>query len=269
MTYNAKRKSAQPELLDREKNARQFGATLRLKRRVSARSLKFMARRRVREIEKFFTDCYGDTLPDNDTGRRWLDILLVHIAESDRANPDQAVRDGAHRWGPWLDDDEHEEMVDQAFNRRRRRRWKADALAKEFGITFAVRQRPKLTTIGAIDMGVAARATRRRKRQNEGRARRRHAKGAKPRSQSLAQTKPWEKLGISERTYYRRKKEAENGPIGSVGSDTPTPLRSSVAERKMHSHHDGARDSAPPQTDELRREWFIMLHRIAMSLRAA
>ncbi|WP_136626048.1 hypothetical protein [Bradyrhizobium macuxiense] len=202
-------------------------------------------------MARVFAHRFGDQLPDSDTGRRLLDIALVHIADSDRANPDKSVRDFADEWAPWLDDDEHEAMIDEAFNRRRRRKWKADALAAELELTFADRQQLKIVTIGAIDMNVDARTTRRRSRKNEGRAQRRHAKGAKPRCQSLAQTQPWKKLGIGRTTYFERKKAGILYDVRTVRTNTPPLVRSTVSAGKIDAD------------DAMTREWNGALSTIA------
>src|SRR5262249_36626913 len=51
----------------------------------------------------------------------------------------------------------------------------------------------------------------RKKRRRE--AVRRRANGARPHSESLSATKPWEALGMSRRTWYRRRS-------GTVGTDS-------------------------------------------------
>ena len=48
-----------------------------------------------------------------------------------------------------------------------------------------------------------------RRRDRERRAAQRHANGATPREQSLSARKPWETLGISRATYYRRRSQIE------------------------------------------------------------
>ncbi|UVO34675.1 hypothetical protein KUL72_24820 [Bradyrhizobium arachidis] len=199
--------------------SRQNAALLRMKRRLlKTPSSIFIARKRVREFIAYFADRYGDQLPDDDIGRRGLDIALVHLAESKRSNPDKSVRDFAKQWAPWLDEHEHEEMVDEAFNRCRRRRWNADDAAEVIGLTFSDRTRLGITMIGAIDKKKAARANRRRKIKNQRRARDRRAKGAKPHSQSLAQTKPWEKLGVSRAKWFRLRKVGRLGEIVETNS---------------------------------------------------
>jgi hypothetical protein len=214
----------------RDRTSRQNASLLRLKRRVlKTPSSVLIARRRVREFVAYFADRYGDQLPDDDIGRRSLDIALVHLAESKRSNPDKAVRDFAKQWAPWLDDHEHEEMVDEAFNRCRRRRWNADDAAEVIGLTFSDRSRLGITMIGAIDKKKAARAGRRRKIKNERRARDRHAKGAKPHSQSLARTKPWERLGISRAKWFRLRKAGRlGGTIETVETNSPPALLCSI-----------------------------------------
>jgi hypothetical protein len=85
-----------------------------------------------------------------------------------------------------------------------------DKLARIFGVDDRLRQKLKLTQVGAIDIPRNVRVlrakARKRHRDRESAAARRAAEGATPRSQSKARLKPWIALGISESTYYRRQR---------------------------------------------------------------
>ena len=80
----------------------------------------------------------------------------------------------------------------------------------------AERRRSHLTTIGAVDKSkaerLAERKARKRDRDRLRRQRQRQTEGAKPRAeyeaQSLNRTKPWERLGMSRRTWYRARQAA-------------------------------------------------------------
>lgn len=90
---------------------------------------------------------------------------------------------------------------------------KPDALGVKLRLSDADRTRLVIRTIGSYDVDSAARSKRRadKKRQRDKRrsAEKRASLGATPRAQWLAsrlsRTKPWEPLGITRRTYERRR----------------------------------------------------------------
>src|SRR5262249_9784470 len=73
-----------------------------------------------------------------------------------------------------------------------RRHLTADSLARYLGVTYAQRYALRLTTIGSVNVGKRARRELRKRRDRLYQERKRHAQGARPRSQSLSRTKPWE-----------------------------------------------------------------------------
>ena len=92
------------------------------------------------------------------------------------------------------------------------RHWKADALAWRLRLTREERAMLGVTTIGAIDLGKAARTKRRKDRDRERKAEKRRAAGARSRAQyeaeSLEASRPWIAEGISRRTWYRKRQQA-------------------------------------------------------------
>jgi hypothetical protein len=146
---------------------------------------------RFHELEMVFVRCWrGLELPDDDAGRADLFIAACHLWHlGKKCGPIAAIK------------------------------WSADELAHELGLhvmPFAVRQALGLTTIGSIDVDKDARERRRTANQKENSTAWRRRHGAVPRADYLAkaasQAKPWLALGISERTYYRRKaREAQGG----------------------------------------------------------
>src|SRR5262249_23282753 len=92
--------------------------------------------------------------------------------------------------------------------------WSADRVAKYLGVTYAQRQALGLTTIGSIDIGRRSRTVLRKRRACRREERRRRATGAIPRAEyeakSLSATKPWKELGISRRTWERRRNKARD-----------------------------------------------------------
>jgi hypothetical protein len=91
-------------------------------------------------------------------------------------------------------------------------RWRADKLGIRLRLTEAERTRLGITTIGSIEVTKAERAKRRRERDRLRRQSQLRAQGAKPRADyeanSISRTKPWERLGMSRRTWYRAGKPA-------------------------------------------------------------
>jgi hypothetical protein len=115
------------------------------------------------------------------------------------------------RWAPHVSRDEATEIV---------RHVRAgspsliadDIVGKILRLSYADRLRLKIRTIGSFDADKALREklakARRRERDRLRAAEKRKANGATPRANSLSQTKPWQEMGISRRTYERRQKKA-------------------------------------------------------------
>jgi F0F1-type ATP synthase epsilon subunit len=90
---------------------------------------------------------------------------------------------------------------------------KADALAVSIGLTYAVRMRLKITTIGACDVSKADRQLiskqKKRDRDRIRAAKMRQIAGARSRAEyratGLTATRPWEAESISRRTWERRR----------------------------------------------------------------
>jgi hypothetical protein len=169
-------------------------------RRKRKRSFNFAAIRR-REIERHARDVGA---ADTEDYWRWLVAWAWHNATS----KDQvgALENISEKMGRELGPSEIDEILDLAKTTRQRRT--ADALAKFLGITYERRQRLKLTTIGAIDIGRRERKELRKHRQRIADEQRRRANGAEPRAEyratSRTATKPWEVKGMTRRTWYRK-----------------------------------------------------------------
>ncbi|WP_156908455.1 hypothetical protein [Bradyrhizobium murdochi] len=110
------------------------------------------------------------------------------------------------RWAPHLSADQIGDIVQQALNEPYFDR--DDVLGVALRLSYAERQRLQITTIGSFDVDRRARKRlnrdRKRERDRLRAAENRRAKGATPRAESLSRTKPWEQMGVSRRTYYRR-----------------------------------------------------------------
>jgi hypothetical protein len=183
--------------------------------------------KRFRELEMVLAFNHrGTVLSDDDAGRDDLHVVACHLLRMSRKSPITSIRAWAEQRTAWCSQQELELIMQRAAADSRR--WTADELAEELGLTFEVRMALGITTIGAIDYDKAKRTGRRAansRKRSEGRRRR---QGAKPRAEyeawSEAQNKPWRALGISESTYYRRKRKGELGgdrsPNAAIRGDT-------------------------------------------------
>jgi hypothetical protein len=100
------------------------------------------------------------------------------------------------------------------------RYWKPDALAHYLSIPYCVREKLKLKTVGSLDVLKTARKELRRREDKLRKRRERRAQGATPQTEALSNTRPWEALGISRRTWERRGKPGLDANSSAV---TPTP----------------------------------------------
>lgn len=162
---------------------------------------------RLRELERIFAFRWGATLPDDDAGRDDLLIIAHHIVRI-WGDPDAHVRPWAAIWAPWIGEAECAALIERVSQKPLR--WSADKLAWRLGLTSAERDGLRITTIGAIDMNRDQRAKRRKERKRAKAAARRRAGGNASRhdyeGNSLTHSKPWEALGMSRRTWYRKRK---------------------------------------------------------------
>src|SRR5439155_25279757 len=86
-----------------------------------------------------------------------------------------------------------------------RKHWTADNLARFLGVTYAQRQALHLTTIGSVNVKKRARKELRRRNDRLYQERRRRERGARPHSESLSRTKPWEAMKMSRAKWYRQR----------------------------------------------------------------
>ena len=104
---------------------------------------------RLRELERLFISRHGgQSLPDDDAGREYLEIAAHHIAHL-HGEIEKHVVAWARRWAPWLPADGVEQLAKRVAAKPRK--WAADSLARELGVTKAERGALRFTTIGAVD----------------------------------------------------------------------------------------------------------------------
>jgi hypothetical protein len=166
---------------------------------------KKITRIRLRELERIFSSRYGKFLPHNAAGRDALVIAAHHIVHMG-PNAEQHIRAWARLWTPWM---ALKHVVDLARTVIANPvKYKADTLGHRLQLSHEERQRLAITTIGAVGQNAEQRKRLRKHRRRAYDRLRRERKGAKTREEyeagSLTRTKPWEALGISRRTWYRR-----------------------------------------------------------------
>ena len=133
---------------------------------------------------------------------RWLVTWVQHNAGSH--DPVGALIMAAQRMGGRITEAEAIAVIDCAKQSPRART--ADSVARQLGLTYRTREELRIRTIGAKDVGKRGRAVLRKRKARLRQEARRRKQGAKPQSESLARTQPWKALGISRRTWFRRRK---------------------------------------------------------------
>lgn len=161
---------------------------------------------RVHDLVAYFHFLHGETLPDDEEGRKAFWVLGHHLVRL-RGDWMGHLRRYAHRGCPWLTAEEFESVVQDIFAKPMR--WRADTLGKLIELPYETRQLLGITSIGSCDVSKEGRERMRRERWND--KRKVERKPRKTRGEyegnSLAKTKPWKAEGISERTWhYRRAK---------------------------------------------------------------
>jgi hypothetical protein len=165
---------------------------------------------RIGDLNKVFGHRYGGgklfVFPEgDDAAREDLRILLGHYARANPAAMGRIIRSRA----PWLTDADRDDIFEEIA--RFPRMWKAQALGKQLNLSESDRTRLKIKTIGSVDVTAAQRKRLRKFKDRMRKHAQRRAAGAQTRHQwladnSVSRDKPWDALGISRRTWYRRQK---------------------------------------------------------------
>jgi hypothetical protein len=158
---------------------------------------------RIAELRRIFRARHrGDTLSNDDAGREDAVTMAHHIA-GQPVDAARRIRAWLELRAPWMTPGDVADLVDEVLVQPKR--WTADELAARLNLTDAERQRLRIRSIGASDMTKAERQEARRDRARASKQRKRRAAGVVPRAEYLARctaarTRPWEILGISQRT---------------------------------------------------------------------
>jgi hypothetical protein len=178
-------------------------------------SFDFNRRRRV-EIERHAIHVGA---AETDDLSRWLIAWIWHNPSA----KDQvgAVIECARRMGrDDMSPAAAREIIDEARSTPKCR--KADNLAAWLGIKFAERQSLHIRTIGSVNVKKRARTELRKRSKRVAQESRRRARGVQSRVQyeknSLSATRPWEKLNMSRRTWYRHQNQPPTHSPATVGT---------------------------------------------------
>jgi hypothetical protein len=130
-------------------------------------------------------------------------LVAFHWHNSRATDPVWSLQEAAKRMGGDISEAEAAEIAAQAATYPKR--LSADGLAAWLGISYAQRQALRITTIGSRDVKKRARTILRKRKARIRKERMRRARGMRPQAESLSQTAPWEAMGISRRTWERKR----------------------------------------------------------------
>jgi hypothetical protein len=162
------------------------------------------------ELIRIYESRCGPTwpeLPNDDAGLDYVRLYADHCGASDF----DILKTFCEKHAPWMTAEE----IDGVFVQRRRGPWSADDLAADLHLMDADRTRLGIRTIGAFNYSKAARTKRNKRIRRDRERKRREAAGAKPHSQSLSATKPWdhETPPMTRPTWYRRRKTEREAAV--------------------------------------------------------
>jgi hypothetical protein len=173
-----------------------------------------MTRIRLRELERIFSSRYGKFLPRNAAGRDALVLAAHHIVRMG-PNAEQHITDWARVWAPWMPAKHVADLATRVIANPVK--FKADTVGQRLQLSREERDRLGITTIGADGQTVQERKILRQYRRRIAARLRRRRRGAKMRAEyeagSLTRKKPWEALGMSRRTWYRRGRPGADSPL--------------------------------------------------------
>jgi hypothetical protein len=133
--------------------------------------------------------------------------IIAKAARQPHSNPPVRIQNWFELSAPWMLEQELKALIAAVLAKPLR--FRADTVAARLQVTEADRRRLRLTTIGAIDRSKAERLADRKQRKRQADRASRRAQGAKPRAEyeaaSITRARPWDAIGVSRRTWYRRR----------------------------------------------------------------
>jgi hypothetical protein len=175
-------------------------------RKLGRGSPELICRRRLKEMQRlFFRRFGGQRLPYDETGLKYLEIVAHHIAHL-RGDAFQNILDWAFTWMPQISLAEAEALAEEVLADLEL--FKAGRLGWRLKLTDMERTRLAITTIRAIDKSSADMNERRKRKARERSARWRAKQRANrpAKSEALCRIRPWEALGMSQASWYRKGK---------------------------------------------------------------
>jgi hypothetical protein len=203
---------------------------------------------RLGQINRLLRERYSGSrliIPDDDAGDGDLFALLCVKAQCYRPDRrEKALRDTIALWAPWMSADKAASLVHRAMTERK---ITSDTLGKWLWLDADTRERMRLWQLGAHDLDATGRAARSRERSRERKRQRDREREEQKRRQNGNQTrgawleqnsasrlKPWEALGISRRTYYRRRSKTDGtgpSPLPAVAVTASAVLGPALGQR--------------------------------------
>jgi hypothetical protein len=158
------------------------------------------AARRVGDLTRIYRDQYPNGLPHNDVGVAYSKYICRTMAFL----PNDRRSRWLDRYAPWMDAEIRGGILDLGPY------WySARSLGNRLEIDNEARERLQAWTIEAYDITKEQREVINREKNKASHEQGRRKAGAKPRKQSLSQTKPWEAENISRSTWERRRKAGD------------------------------------------------------------
>jgi hypothetical protein len=174
-------------------------------------SPQLIGRKRMRELEALYGKRYGAHLPYDDAGIDDLTIIAHHIAHLGPGGGFPHIVAWAAEYMPDMPMAKAEALAKRVMAEPRR--FKAATLGWRLGLTDAERTALGITTIRAAGVSDAEMIERRKRKRRECRDlwRKRQRDKRPPKPEPLSRRRPWEDLGMSRRTWYRKGKPIPEG----------------------------------------------------------
>jgi hypothetical protein len=140
--------------------------------RARGKSAAFIPGLRASQLDRLFLHRYGETLPDDETGRAHVWLVSTQLAFI--SNASDRIAGFIARRAPWMTEDEVSDTIASAVPRK----WRADKLGERLQVTIDERRDLALTTIGAVGQTKRQREDARREAHRLREARRRQSRRA-------------------------------------------------------------------------------------------
>lgn len=219
----------------------------RIDRERAMRRRRPMPNVRTGELRRLFAERYGRgepmtwTFPNDDAGRD--DVLLYcAVRLSAGVSPAAASRE-VIQFAPWLTEAEATALASLAAAEREQKRLTSKAIGERLNLRDETRTRLSITTIAPADISPEEREARRKARDAASARARRAMKRAAAIADRPPKKEPWTELGISRRTYFRRKDEVALKPVVRIYKDICERREKVPRKRRRHSETDQRHES--------------------------